>query len=559
METVKYLFIFSVVISNCLAAESPEKDWFIQSIGTSSQLTIRDKQPGVVIAIVDDGFNTTHEALHRFIWNNPGEIPDNKVDDDGNGYVDDVNGWDVSDNDNQLKPHPSRLIQYYHGTHLAGVITRILSTMLGENAADHFRILPVKAISDVAPNTYLKEGYRGIDYAIDMGADIILTAWSVAAISREEKNILQKAEDQGILVIAAAGNLSTEQPQYPAAEESVLAIAALNKLDQKLPVSSYGQSVDLAAPGEDIYSADSISDVDYRYRSGSSFAAAMAAAAAAAVRLANPDFSSSDIKICLKDSAAHLRNISSRYRGKLGFGKLNIASSVACEILNESSSSNEILSRTKGFLRARQSRKWTISPGGRFEGLRFNLFSKQGEAGDARIVFFVDDGSGLREIKGFDLDALPGSVYLPHIPVQVELEAENAGSDLDYLFEYHVETIDFTREYCRDTVYLYKEGAISDGSGEHDYAFHSSCKWLITAPEGKVIRFEFSELDTEARVDKVLFFDGEGTHEPIMASISGPEIPPVFTTWNNQVLIWFVSDGQNQAAGWKVNYSFQEK
>ena len=126
MCSVKFLLISFLVISSVFAAGDPHKYWFIQSIHTPTNLTAQDLKKKIVIAIIDDGFNTSHEALNRFIWKNPGEIADNNVDDDGNGYVDDINGWDVSDNNNQLKPHPSRLMQYYHGTHLAGIITRIL-------------------------------------------------------------------------------------------------------------------------------------------------------------------------------------------------------------------------------------------------------------------------------------------------------------------------------------------------------------------------------------------------------------------------------------------------
>ena len=88
--------------------------------------------------------------------------------------------------------------------------------------------------------------------------------------------------------------------------------------------------------------------------------------------------------------------------------------------------------------------------------------------------------------------------------------------------------------------------------------FHSDCKWLITAPEGQVVHFSFTEFDTEARRDFLYFFNGTGTHETIMAIFSSPNIPPELTTWQNQVLVWFVTDGERQGKGWRTNVRFQD-
>ena len=87
---------------------------------------------------------------------------------------------------------------------------------------------------------------------------------------------------------------------------------------------------------------------------------------------------------------------------------------------------------------------------------------------------------------------------------------------------------------------------------------NNDCKWLITAPEGKVIHIKFTEFDTEAKTDRLYFFNGAGTHEQIMAIFSGPDIPPELTTWSNQVLIWFVTDAKMQGKGWKMEYKFQD-
>ena len=90
------------------------------------------------------------------------------------------------------------------------------------------------------------------------------------------------------------------------------------------------------------------------------------------------------------------------------------------------------------------------------------------------------------------------------------------------------------------------------------YSARTDCRWHIMAPEGKVIRFQFDEIDTEAKTDFVFFFNGSGTRQDqLMAVFSGSDTPPDVTTWSNEVLVWFATDGQNQGRGWQVTYRFQ--
>ena len=123
---------------------------------------------------------------------------------------------------------------------------------------------------------------------------------------------------------------------------------------------------------------------------------------------------------------------------------------------------------------------------------------------------------------------------------------------------YEAEAIDFANLYCRGIREIRVEGSIDDGSGPNAYSARSSCKWLITAPEGKVVRFQFDALDTEPRTDMVHFFDGARTNEKVMAIFSGNELPPVFTTWRNQVLVWFLSDDHTQGQGWSATFTFED-
>jgi hypothetical protein len=140
----------------------------------------------------------------------------------------------------------------------------------------------------------------------------------------------------------------------------------------------------------------------------------------------------------------------------------------------------------------------------------------------------------------------------------VSLDSRKWRRSPDWLMRYEAEAINFSELFCRGTQKIDQEGTFSDGSGSDSYSAASNCKWLITAPQGKVIRFEFDEMDTEPRTDMIHFFDGAGTHEPIMAIFSGNEIPPVFTTWNNQVLVWFVTNRDTQGQGWRARFTFED-
>jgi hypothetical protein len=135
---------------------------------------------------------------------------------------------------------------------------------------------------------------------------------------------------------------------------------------------------------------------------------------------------------------------------------------------------------------------------------------------------------------------------------------ERGGASTDWLLGYEAVAIDFSKQYCHGTVELRVEGTLTDGSGPADYAARSDCKWHIVAPPGKRIRFHVDEFDTEAKVDLVEFFNGARTlQEQLMAIFSGPGTTPrELTTWSNEALVWFVTDGKNQAKGWQMTYRF---
>ncbi len=531
--------------------------WHLDAIRAPRDITPDPAREPIVVAIVDDAMRLSHRELQPFIWKNPGEIPSNRIDDDGNGYVDDVHGWDVSDGDPAVVPPPDRLAEFYHGTHLAGIVTRILHAAYGDASPTLIRIMPVKALADEASQTYIKDGYEGVRYAVRAGADIVLCAWGVGHISPAESAVLREAHERGVLVVASAGNFAEGRAQFPAAYEPVLAVAALDRDSRKTRESNYGAFVDLSAPGTKILSADVRSDSDHQEREGTSQSAAMVAAAAAIVKLQHPSYSNEQVMDCLKQSARSIDGLNRReMTAKLGAGALNIEAAVDCRLFDEQGTEQRRLRNPQGYVRyAKRSSgfaAWTIEPEGAFKGLRFWMRSMHGESGQSIIRLYSERALVARH----PLDELPESLYVAGTKARVVFEPKGADKQLEWLLEYRAEPIDFRSLHCGGTQRLSVPGVLEDGSGPEDYSAEVDCKWLITAPEGKLIHFKFSEFDTEPRTDMLYFFDGSGTHENIMAIFTGPDVPPELTTWHNQALVWFVTNGEKQEKGWRAEYRF---
>jgi hypothetical protein len=286
----------------------------------------------------------------------------------------------------------------------------------------------------------------------------------------------------------------------------------------------------------------------------------MVAAAAALVRVQHPADTAEQVTACLKSSAESVDALNPRLAAQLGAGALDVSAAVECRLLEERAETQGPLRNPQGYLRHPDGRRpaaWTVKPEGRFKGLRFWLRSPGGGPGGA-LRFYSEGPSGARLVARHALRDLPESVFVAGTVGHVVFDPEAAGAGSEWLLEYRAEPIDFSRLYCSGTRRLDTEGEIVDGSGPEPYSANSDCKWLITAPEGKVVHVAFSEFDTEARVDQVLFFDGAGTHERVMAAFSGSSLPPELTTWRNQVLVWFVTDGEREGQGWRATVRFRD-
>lgn len=531
-------------------------EWYLDAIHATrlpASLIAKKSNPvkPIIVAVVDDGLRFSHHSVRDFVWRNPNEIPDNGIDDDANGYVDDVHGWDVADQDANIMPPPYRLDEYYHGTHVSSIIARVVQRTLGTSHT--VKIMGVKAVADEAPHVYVNAGYEGIAYAIAAGADVILCAFSSSQITSAQKALLQRAHDLGIVVVGSAGNYYNLTPMYPAAYPTVIAVAATGpdlKISGQTNVAPW---VDISAPGENIQAAITTADSAQAIHSGTSQAAAMVAAAVAILKQSSPTMTPTLLEAHLKNTSVSLDSHNPKLTGYSGAGQVNIAQAIESlasplyATIYRNSQGYVELSGQNGATRT------TIKPHGVFEGIQID------RAGDlstnvGTLRLYAGPSRDHKLVAEHSLSALPRRFYVTGNVAHIEITGAPEAFTLPLSFR--ARGINHRTQYCSSVTRLTEPGSWEDGSAKSTYASFSDCKWLITAPKGKVIRIKFSEFDTQAKTDLLYLFNGDKTSQTIMAIFSGPDLPPELTTWSNQVLIWFVSDGEIEGNGFRGEFEF---
>jgi len=250
------------------------------------------KGAGAVVAVIDTGVDYTHEDLADNIWVNEDEIPFNGKDDDNNGYIDDVRGWDFVDRagagcigsedcsgeDNDPKDVNG------HGTHVAGIIAAVQNNNKGiSGIAPEAKIMPLKAGYSVGFSAYLKTSdiIQAITYAVENDADVINMSFAGYGLDVLSE-VLDLAKSLGVVAVAAAGNNSSNVKIYPAALPNVIAVGALADQSSKAYFSNYGDWVDIVAPGTWLLST--VPGNKYDYKSGTSMASPVVAGVAALIK-----------------------------------------------------------------------------------------------------------------------------------------------------------------------------------------------------------------------------------------------------------------------------------
>jgi serine protease len=278
----------------------------------------------VIVAVIDTGIDWTHPDLRRLIWVNPGEDLNgngqadpsdlNDVDDDDNGYVDDLIGWDfTTDGNDPMDTHG-------HGTLVSGVIPHMLD--------GHFKKtqpLPSIRIMAVRTRQNLKVDYhlvsKGIRYAVENGAKVVnLSFGTTIKPGVSLKGILSQADANGVLVVGAAGNHHTSRDHYPDGYEEVMSVAATNRNGVRQSYSNFGRKVEVAAK---VPILTTKRGGEYGYAGGTSISAPAVAALGAMLFLKCPHLSKEQIRNRIKKTADSIDDMNPGFEGQLGAGLIH--------------------------------------------------------------------------------------------------------------------------------------------------------------------------------------------------------------------------------------------
>jgi subtilisin len=256
---------------------------------------------GVVVAVVDAGVDRNHDDLKDNIWTNSKEIADNGKDDDGNGYVDDVYGWNFDGNDNNT------LDVAGHGTHVSGTIAGENNNFGVTGIAYDAKIMPVKVLNDSGSGSY-EAIAQGIRYATDNGANVINLSLGGSYPDSGLESALKYASSKGAIVVMAAGNDGGLEPGYPAryADETGIAVGAVDKENNLASFSNlagFNPLTYVTAPGVDVYST--LPGNKYAFYSGTSMATPHVAGVVALMLSANPNLTDAQVRQILEDTSGN--------------------------------------------------------------------------------------------------------------------------------------------------------------------------------------------------------------------------------------------------------------
>ena len=331
--------------------------WYLNAIKAkdawSKELFVRQNE-GItsrsVIAILDTGVDLDHPDLAGKIWSNKNEAP-NGLDDDGNGYVDDLVGWDFASNnndpdasfDNGYNPEAVK-----HGTLVAGIAAAVTNNNQGISGVSWFSdIMPLRVLDSTGAGDIFSV-IRAIDYASNNGADVINMSFVGSGFSQALSNAIANAYNNDVVIVAAAGNTNPEtnginldvEKAYPvcydsAGQNRVLGVAAVGSGLKKSNFSNYGSCIDLVAPGESFWTTqpfqvgiDGFTKYYDGFWSGTSLSAPLVSGTAGMIKALRPGFSNQDIQRFILNSAVEVDTFNQDYQGQLGRGLLNTATAL---------------------------------------------------------------------------------------------------------------------------------------------------------------------------------------------------------------------------------------
>ena len=304
--------------------------WGLSKIDAPAAWSMTTGDPNIVVGVIDTGVDYNHPDLAANMWVNPGETPNNGIDDDGNGYVDDIYGIDPANGDSDPMDDGD------HGSHVSGTIGAVGNNGVGVVGVNwNVKIMALKFLRGSGSGS-TSDALECLEYALKMKRDhnvnvkLTSNSWGGGGFSRIMKDTIEETARQGMLFIAAAGNDNTnndQTPHYPSNYDlpSVISVASTTSSDARSSFSNYGRtSVDLAAPGSNILSTI---PGGYSSFSGTSMATPHVAGAAAMVWAVNPGYTPAEVKELIMGSVVPLTDFTNR---TVSGGRLDLLSALNC-------------------------------------------------------------------------------------------------------------------------------------------------------------------------------------------------------------------------------------
>ena len=494
-----------------------------------------DAIPRVVIATVDGGGEWLHEDLQANVWRNGGEIPGNGIDDDNNGFIDDVFGVNFAngdDTDNDPTGLPETPGSALHGTAVAGSACAVTNNNVGlAGAAWNAEIMHINAGCE-RDDLSICHGYPGILYAAMNGADIINVSWT-SAVTDDQKvrhigQTLDLATDMGALVVAAASddNVSNDLFRYyPARSPRVLSVGATEKVTRRRArLSNYGRLVNVFAPGVDILTTGS--ENSYVSMDGTSFSSPLTAGVAALVKTRFPTMDPDALREHIRLTSESIDTENPGFAGQLGRGMVNALAAVQAPTLPAV--------RLKHW-------SWTDQDG-----------DHQIAAGDvvtitAMVVNYLSDATGLSV-------GLVGAERYPFLDMtmaEVEVGFLAGGDSTEIQFEFRVATDAPDNQRVRFYTRI-QDGALEDGADQLSFqvnrsleVLHRNLSAFYTATDGdnwtQNDNWDITRVPSQEELDTwfgVIFSEGLLSGLVLRANNLRGALPPELENlWNLRTLV----------------------
>ena len=337
------LSIFAIpALSFAVESNDPlvPEQWYLDKIQAKLAWDVETGNSSVVVAVIDSGVDLDHADLAANIWSNVSEIPANGLDDDGNGYIDDIHGWDFVQQDSSPSPATGPMAEEEaaaHGSLVAGLIGAVGNNGVGvAGVAWTVDIMALRALNNVGSGSSL-EVAEAIYYAIDNGADVVNLSFSGTDSDALLSQAVQDAYEAGVVVVAALGNENMDTDLagvFPSCYRSVtddwvIGVASTNKSDEKAVFSNYGEHcADIAAPGVDMFGVN-IHEPDAGFTqpylggwTGTSMSSPLVAGTAALLLSAYPDLTPEEVRIAMQ---LGVDPVAGTFQSELGTGRLNVA------------------------------------------------------------------------------------------------------------------------------------------------------------------------------------------------------------------------------------------